>query len=108
MISVLLIVLLKKTFSVISLENADNTEQTIMFFDYEKQDKRKALNIAMDTIRDRYGKGVVKPCVILDEDKIPKTNHDDVKLTLGGFSSIIIGTRLYVTEQLSSASQIQN
>ena len=26
----------------------------------------------------RYGKGVVKPCVILDEDKIPKTNHDDV------------------------------
>ena len=66
------------TISAISLENADNTEQTIMFFDYEKQDKRKALNIAMDTIRERYGKGVVKPCVILDEDKIPKTNHDDV------------------------------
>ena len=66
------------TISAINLENADNTEQTIMFFDYDKQDKRKAINLAMDTIRERYGKGVVKPCVILDEDKIPKTNHDDV------------------------------
>ena len=66
------------TISAINLENADNTEQTIMFFDYDKQDKRKAINLAMDTIRERYGKGAVKPCVILDEDKIPKTNHDDV------------------------------
>ena len=49
-----------------------------MFYDYVKQNKRKSINVAMDTIREKYGKGAVKPCVMIDEDKISKTNHDDV------------------------------
>ena len=66
------------TVAAIHLENAANPEQRNMFYDYGRQDKRRAINRAVDDIRERYGKGAVKPCVILDEDKIPATNHDDV------------------------------
>ena len=66
------------TVAAIDLECASGAEQTVMFYDYEKQSKRRAIGAALDDIREKYGKGAVKPCLILDEDKIPATNHDDV------------------------------
>ena len=66
------------TVSAIRLESAATPEQASLFIDYGRRDKRSAIREATDEIRERYGKGVIKPAALLNENKIPKTNHDDI------------------------------
>ena len=66
------------TVTAINLESEDTNEQISMFFDYESRDKREKLSKVIDEIKQEYGVSVIKPAVILDEDKMPKKEQGKV------------------------------
>lgn len=68
------------TVTAIAIETSDAPVQQDMFFDYEKQDKRKKLGAVINDIKDTYGKGAILPATVLDEKKIPKNKQEDTVL----------------------------
>ena len=68
------------TVTAISIETNDSPVQQDMFFDYEKQDKRKKLGAIINDIKDTYGKGAILPATVLDEKKMPKRKQEDTVL----------------------------
>ncbi len=66
----------------IDLQSEDAPVQSMMFFDYEKQDKLKRLNSTIDEINNVYGKRSIQPATVLDERKMP--SHADKSITLPG------------------------
>ena len=54
--------------------------QSIMLYDYDADEKRSKLNSALDKIKDTFGKDVIKPAVILDENKMPKNTQKETIL----------------------------
>ena len=68
------------TITAIGIETSDTPVQQDMFFDYEKQDKRKNLGAVINNIKDTYGKGAILPATVLDEKKMPKRRQEDTVL----------------------------
>ena len=68
------------TVTAISLETDDTPIQRDMFFDYEKEDKRKNLGAVINDIKDTFGKGAILPATVLDEKKMPKKRQEDTVL----------------------------
>ena len=68
------------TVTAIAIETTDTPVQQDMFFDYEKQDKRKKLGAIINDIKDTYGKGAILPATVLDEKKMPKKKQEDTVL----------------------------
>ena len=70
------------TITAISIETSDTPVQTSMFFDFDKEEKKKRLSEAIDTIKDTYGKSSILPATVLDEKKMP--SHEADRATLPG------------------------
>ncbi|MBQ3039999.1 MAG: DNA polymerase IV [Clostridia bacterium] len=70
------------TITAISIETSDTPVQTDMFFDTEKEEKKKRLSSAVDSIKDTYGKSSILPATVLDEKKMPA--HEADRATLPG------------------------
>ena len=68
------------TITAIGIETSDAPVQRDMFFDYEKEDKRKNLGAVINSIKDTYGKGAILPATVLDEKKMPKKRQEDTVL----------------------------
>ncbi|MBO5313413.1 MAG: DNA polymerase IV [Clostridia bacterium] len=68
------------TVTATGLTQADAPVQRDMFHDYGADDKRKRLSSALDSINDTFGKGAIKPAVILSESKMPKSSHKEIIL----------------------------
>ena len=68
------------TVTAISIETDEAPVQGDMFFDYEKQDRRKRLGSVINDIKDTYGKSSILPATVLDEKKMPKNRQDDTVL----------------------------
>ncbi|MBQ8545486.1 MAG: DNA polymerase IV [Clostridia bacterium] len=68
------------TVTAISIETTDTPVQADMFFDYEKDEKKKRLSSVIDNIKDTYGKSSVLPATVLDEKKMPKNRQADTVL----------------------------
>lgn len=66
----------------IDLVSNDVPIQASVFFDNDKEEKKKRLFKAIDDVNNAYGKGVLKPATVLDEKKMPK--HKNVEVTLPG------------------------
>ena len=66
------------TVSAIRIERADSPIQPIMFFDYGKMEKINRLEMAVDGIRERFGKYSIQPAIILNEKKMPKDYDRDI------------------------------
>lgn len=64
----------------INLCDKDTPTQSIMLHDYEADTKREKLNTALDEIKNTFGKGSIKPAVILNETKMPKDSHKEIVL----------------------------
>ena len=64
----------------INLCDKDTPTQSIMLHDYEADSKREKLNTALDEIKNTFGKGSIKPAVILNETKMPKNSQKEVIL----------------------------
>lgn len=60
------------TVTAIGLNEENAPMQADMFHDYEKDEKRKSLNSTLDSIKNTFGKDIIKPAIILDESKMPK------------------------------------
>ena len=54
--------------------------QAMLLYDYEADEKRSRLNTALDDLKNTFGKGIIKPAVILDESKMPKKSQEDTVL----------------------------
>ncbi len=70
------------TVTAISIETNDTPVQQDMFFDYEKDEKKKKLTSTIDKIKDTYGKSSILPATVLDEKKMPA--HEADRATLPG------------------------
>jgi len=68
------------TVTAIHLNEEGAPVQSVMLYDYEADEKRKRLNSALDEIKNTFGKGAIKPAVILDENKMPKNSHKEIIL----------------------------
>lgn len=68
------------TVTAIAIETTDTPVQQDMFFDYEKQDKRKKLGETINDIKDTFGKSAILPATVLDEKKMPKKRQEDTVL----------------------------
>ena len=68
------------TVTAISLETSDTAVQQDMFFDYEKENKRKRLGTVIDDIKDTYGRSAILPATVLDERKMPTKEADRATL----------------------------
>ena len=68
------------TVTAIHLSQGGAPVQAILLHDYEKDERRSRLNSALDEINDEFGKGSIKPAVILDESKMPKNSHKEIIL----------------------------
>lgn len=68
------------TVTAIHLNEEHTPVQSIMLHDYDADEKRRKLNTALDEIKDTYGKGAIKPAVILNETKMPKNSHKEIVL----------------------------
>ncbi len=68
------------TVTAIHLNEEHTPVQSVMLYDYEADEKRKRLNSALDEIKNAFGKGAIKPAVILDENKMPKNSHKEIVL----------------------------
>lgn len=68
------------TVTAIHLNEEHTPVQSVMLYDYEADEKRKKLNSALDEIKNTFGKGAIKPAVILDENKMPKNSHKEIVL----------------------------
>ncbi len=68
------------TVTAISIETNDTPVQQDMFFDYEKEDRKKKLTSVIDDIKDTYGKSSLLPATVLDEKKMPKNRQKDTVL----------------------------
>ena len=68
------------TVTAINLNEESAPVQSILLYDYDAETKRKKLNSALDEINDTYGKGSIKPAVILGETKMPKNTQKEVVL----------------------------
>ncbi len=68
------------TVTAIAIETTDSPIQQDMFFDYEKEDKRKRLGAVINDIKDTYGKGAILPVAVLDEKKMPAGKQADTVL----------------------------
>ena len=68
------------TVTAIHLSQAGAPIQSILMHDYDKDEKRSRLNSALDEINDEFGKGAIKPAVILGESKMPKGSHKEIVL----------------------------
>jgi DNA polymerase-4 len=64
----------------INLCDKDTPTQSILLHDYEADSKREKLNTALDEIKNTFGKGSIKPAVILNETKMPKDSHKEIVL----------------------------
>ena len=70
------------TITAISIETSDTPVQTSMFFDFDKEEKKKRLSSAIDDIKNTYGKASILPATVLDEKKMP--SHEADRATLPG------------------------
>ncbi len=70
------------TITAISIETSDTPVQTDMFFDNEKEEKKKRLSSTIDNIKDTFGKSSILPATVLDEKKMPA--HEADRATLPG------------------------
>ncbi len=70
------------TITAISIETNDMPVQANMFFDYERDEKKKKLTSTIDKIKDTYGKSSILPATVLDEKKMP--SHEADRATLPG------------------------
>ena len=68
------------TVTAINLKEKNAPMQSIMLYDYEADEKRSRLNSALDDLKNEFGKEVIKPAVILDENKMPKNEQKDTVL----------------------------
>ncbi len=68
------------TVTAINLSDKNSPIQAIMMYDYEADEKRSRLNSTLDELKNVFGKGVIKPAVILDESKMPKNEQKDTIL----------------------------
>ena len=59
------------TVTSIGLIPKSSAEQTNIFFDTEKADKRERLCKSIDSIKERFGKRIIFPAVVLNESKMP-------------------------------------
>lgn len=66
----------------IDLVPIDTPMQASVFFDSDKEEKKKRLFKAIDDVNNTYGKGVLKPATVLNENKMPKQKN--VEITLPG------------------------
>lgn len=67
----------------IDLVSSDTPLQTSIFFDSSKEEKKKRLFKAIDELNNTYGKGALKPAIVLDESKMPKQKNVEVTLPGG-------------------------
>ena len=68
------------TITAISIETNDTPVQQDMFFDYERDERKKKLSSVIDDIKDTYGKSSLLPATVLDEKKMPKKRQADTVL----------------------------
>ena len=68
------------TVTATGLKEEDAPLQTMLLYDYDADEKRSRLNSALDDIKSTFGKEIIKPAVILDESKMPKTTQKDAVL----------------------------
>ena len=68
------------TVTAIGLNEENAPVQADLFHDYAADDKRKTLNSTLDHIKNAFGKDAIKPAVILDESKMPKSTQKEVTL----------------------------
>ena len=54
--------------------------QAMLLYDYEADEKRSRLNNALDDLKNTFGKEIIKPAIILDENKMPKKTQEDTVL----------------------------
>ena len=67
----------------IDLVDINTPMQASIFFDSDKEEKKKRLFKAIDEVNNTYGKGVLKPACVLDESKMPKQKNVEVTLPGG-------------------------
>ena len=68
------------TVTAINLTDEDAPIQALLLYDYDADQKRSKLNSALDDLKNVFGKEIIKPAVILDENKMPKNQQKDTIL----------------------------
>ncbi len=64
----------------IDLEIRTGEEQTFLFVDHEKRDRRERLEDTVEELRGRFGKGIVTYAVLLGDLKMPVDGRDKVRM----------------------------
>jgi len=68
------------TVTAINLSDECAPIQAMLLYDYDADEKRSKLNSALDDLKNTFGKEIIKPAVILDENKMPKNQQKETIL----------------------------
>lgn len=68
------------TVTATSLGEENSPIQAMLLYDYAADEKRSRLNNALDDLKNTFGKEIIKPAIILDENKMPKKAQEDTVL----------------------------
>ena len=68
------------TVTATSLGEENSPIQAMLLYDYAADEKRSRLNNALDDLKNTFGKEIIKPAIILDENKMPKKTQEDTVL----------------------------
>ncbi len=63
------------TVTAINITDENSPIQAIMLYDYGADEKRSKLNSALDDLKNTFGKEIIKPAIILNENKMPKSRR---------------------------------